>query len=82
MRILIIKCWLTRHHWLLRGEEPVGWYLKKSGKIGKMHESIFYYQCTVCGVREETSVMHIGESPKTNGSKLPKPILKESKKGE
>ncbi len=46
-----IKCWLTRHHWLLQRKLPVGYD----------HRYIYEYQCQVCGKMKNQKVINLDE---------------------
>lgn len=52
VRLLIIKCWITRHHWLLQKQEsrPQDWPNKTF---------TYHYKCTVCDKTLKQIVEHL-----------------------
>lgn len=44
-----IKCWLTRHHWLLQ----------ETAKLPLKNDYNYKYECQVCGKEQNQVVTHI-----------------------
>lgn len=58
-KLLRLKCWLTRHHWLLQGSYPVSRYVKND----KVAEYTNLYCCQVCGKLNLTDVINLDNLP-------------------
>lgn len=59
MSFKIIKCWLTRHHWLFQGEQPTKLYAENE----LVAESYAYYECLVCGSLKRVNMMNLDNLP-------------------
>lgn len=59
------KCWLTRHHWLLLHESRKTLY--EDNLLAR--DSIYHYQCQVCGQRRRTNVINLDNAPKNTKGK-------------
>lgn len=54
-----IKCWLTRHHWLLQGEQTRTLY--EDNLLPR--DSWYYYECQVCGKIERQNIINLANMP-------------------
>lgn len=55
-----MKCWLTRHHWLLQGEQPFTLYADNE----LPRDSWAYYECQHCQKIIKEHIVNLDNAPK------------------
>jgi hypothetical protein len=55
-------CWITRHRWLLQGEQTIALYEENELPA----ESWSYYECQRCGLLIRHTIVNLDNAPKPN----------------
>jgi len=58
-RLFIIKCWLTRHLWVLVAEQPLSYYMEND----KVATYMAYYACQRCAKITTEQITNLDNLP-------------------